>query len=354
MKCAVVALTPNGARLALTVSRQLGACAFIKSGLLPFIQDEGSQNIEVRMIEGDFKAFTGYLFRHYDGLVFIMACGIVVRSIAPYIIDKARDPAVVVMDEKCRYAISLLSGHVGGANMLARRLSEETGAVPVITTATDINGLISLDAFAVQNDCAIENTEQLKPISAALLRGEQVSMYSEYTLKGDFPSCIKMYKPGGGEYPSNMVVLSSRTDIEARGERTLYIRPRSLVLGAGCKKGTTREAFKEAVRAFMNRNKRSMLSLKCLATIELKKNEGCLEEFCRDNGLEMKVIPNSDIAQIEDEFHGSEFVREKTGVAGVAEPCARLACRSGELICGKTVYSGITLALCREEREYLI
>ncbi len=354
MKCAVIALTPNGARLALTVSRELGACAFIKSGLLPFIQDEGPQNTDVRMIEGDFKAFTGYLFRHYDALVFIMACGIVVRSIAPYIIDKASDPAVVVMDEKCRYAVSLLSGHIGGANMLAHRLAGKTGAVPVITTATDINGLISLDAFAAQNDCAIENMRELKPISSALLRGEPVSIYSGYKLKGDLPSCVKMYKPGGGECPANMVVLSSRTDIEARGERTLYIRPRSLVLGAGCRKGTSREAFEEAVRDFMNCNKRSMLSLKRLATIELKKNERCLEEFCRDKGLELKVIPNKDIAQIEDEFHGSEFVREKTGVAGVAEPCARLACRAGELICGKTVYSGITLALCREEREYLI
>jgi cobalt-precorrin 5A hydrolase len=354
MNAAVIALTPKAAELAMQVSIQLNAHAFIKPQLLTQEVLKAARNYDISEIKGDFTTFVGYLFRHYEALVFIMACGIVVRSIAPYIRDKSSDPAVIVMDEKCRYAISLLSGHIGGANRLALHLAEKTGAIPVITTATDINEIISFDVFAVDNDCEIENIKELKFISSGLLRGEAAEVYSEYSLQGNFPSCIRMYNPGRRDCCNNMVVLSNRTDIQALGARTLYIRPRNLVLGVGCKRGTSKEAIREAVKDFMNSNKRSMLSLKCVATIDLKKDEKGILEFCSDSRLELKIVPREDIAKIEDAFQGSEFVKQNVGVASVAEPCAILACKNGTLVCTKKAYSGITLALSEEEREYFI
>jgi cobalt-precorrin 5A hydrolase len=345
---AVAALTSNGAQLAANIGKALNADVYINKRLMESLEFNGTIAIDC-----DFTDFTGRLFDKYNEIILIMACGIAVRAIAPYIKGKTVDPAVVVLDEKGRHVISLLSGHIGGANKLAKEVASITGGTPVITTSTDVNGVISFDMFAVKNRCVIENIQELKYISSELVNSGKVHLYSDYDIEGIFGDNVVKYETGNG-FVGHAVVISSRTGLELKAGKVLYIRPKNLVLGIGCRKGTGKEAIESAVLDFMQRNNRSMSSIKCMATVDLKEDEQGLIEFCQSCGIYLNVVTREDIRAVEGNFTASLFVRESTGVSSVAEPCAVLSGKNAVLICPKTVYKGITLALAEEEKRFLL
>lgn len=334
MKAAVIALTQKGAELALKIGYALDADVYVKE------------------VGDDFRKLVERLFPRYEGLVFIMACGIVVRSIAPYLKSKTEDPAVVVVDEKGHYAISLLSGHLGGANRLAGKVSAITGGVPVITTATDVNNVTAFDVFAADNDCAIENRAVLKYVGSELVNGGSVGLYTDCGISGSLPSNIARLE-AGQEYPI-AVILSNRLDIPVKAEKMLILRPGNLFLGIGCKKGKSRDEIGAAVMAFLKENRRSLLSVRKIASIDLKAGEAGIVDFCGEQGIEFVTYPAEAIKTIEDKFAISEFVRKTTGVGTVAEACAVLAGGDARLVCPKRARNGITLALAEEERSYRI
>ncbi|MFZ5989664.1 MAG: cobalt-precorrin 5A hydrolase [Bacillota bacterium] len=353
MKKAVISLTQNGADLAVKLGSSIEADIYVKS---EYASHYGSlyKGCSIHPVGEIFGDFVGSLFESCDALVFIMACGIVVRSIAPYIKDKRTDPAVVVLDEKGKFVISLLSGHIGGANALAGEISLVTGGTPVITTATDVNDTVAFDVFAKQNDCIIENFEELKYISSELVNNNKVYFYCDHDIQGDLPENLIKLKGSGCIDKENAVVLSSKTDFEVSSRKAVFIRPRNLILGIGCRKGILKENVEVAVRDFMDKNKRSMASIKCLATIELKKDEQGLLEFCREHGLYLSTVSTDRVKEVEDSYTRSEFVKGKVGVSSVAEPCAVLSGKNARLICKKKVYRGITLALSEEEKVFRI
>jgi cobalt-precorrin 5A hydrolase len=354
MKIAVLALTRNGSELALKLAEKLDANVFIK----PEFEKECTNGIKnVFPIESTLSMLVEKIFNEYDALIFIMACGIVVRTIAPFIKSKSSDPAVIVMDEKGKHVISLLSGHLGGANLIAMEIAKKTGGTAVITTSTDVNGVISFDVFAVENNCYIENIENLKYISTELVNGRKIVLFTDCKLKGSIPENIKpIFDISAQEHETlkYWVILSNRTDMFMEGRTVLLLRPKNLILGIGCKRDTTKEQIQKAVKEFLLMNKKSINSIKCLATIDLKKDEKGLLEFCSETGLELRIIPRTEIESIEGNYTCSEFVKEKVGVASVAEPCSVLGSKNGRLICKKTAYQGITLALTEEENEYSI
>lgn len=133
------------------------------------------------------SAWAGKKFADSDALIFIGATGIAVRSIAPYVASKKSDPAVLVIDECGHFVISLLSGHLGGANELALKVAEILHAVPVVTTATDLHHRFAVDVFAKKNNCSIFNMKAAKEVSAALLAGRRVGFYSEFPVEGELP-----------------------------------------------------------------------------------------------------------------------------------------------------------------------
>lgn len=345
VRVCVVALTKKGAELAVKLGKRTKGDIYIKN---EFIQNFNYDKL--LPIDENFTSFVGRVFKSYDIFIFIMACGIVVRSIAPYIEDKKTDPGVLVMDEKGEFVISLLSGHIGGANEMACKISSITGSVPVITTATDVNNTVSFDVFAKKNDCIIENMEYLKYISSRLVNDHKVFLYSDYNIKGVIPDNLVKTEKLNDE--GHFVIISNRTDIKV--ENALYIRPLNLVVGIGCKKGTSKEDIENALKDFMEKNNRSMEAIKSLATIELKKDEPGLLEFCKDKKIPLCIVPIDSIKEVEREFTPSAFVKEKTGVLSVAEPCAVLAKENTKLICKKTVYKGITLALGEVDMEFNI
>ena len=133
------------------------------------------------------SAWAGEKFSDSDALIFIGATGIAVRSIAPYVASKKSDPAVLVVDECGKFVISLLSGHLGGANELALKTAEILEAIPVVTTATDLHHRFAVDVFAKKNNCNIFNMKAAKEVSAALLAGKKVGFYSEFPVEGELP-----------------------------------------------------------------------------------------------------------------------------------------------------------------------
>ena len=257
-------------------------------------------------------------FSASDALLFIGATGIAVRAIAPHLRSKLRDPAVVVMDEMGRHVIPILSGHIGGANELAIAIAEKTGAEPVITTATDLNGLSAIDTWAVQNDCAIENPEAISAVSAAALDGRRVGvMITERLLTPPFPV-------------------------------TLVLRPRTLVLGAGCRRGVNGGRFEEYALNFLKSCGVSLLSVRALATLDRKADEPALINFCNKYRLSFLTYTAEELRAVPGEFAHSNYVEEVVGVGNVCERAAVLA-SGGRLLMGKTRYEGVMLALSGEE-----
>ncbi|NSW91382.1 MAG: cobalt-precorrin 5A hydrolase [Firmicutes bacterium] len=351
MKTAVIALTRKGSELALKIGYALNTDVYIKNELINKCVLNGDM-VLIHPFATDFGKLVKKIFPLYEGLVFIMACGIVVRSISPYLKSKMDDPAVVVVDEMGRFSISLLSGHMGGANKLAEKVSAVTGGIPVITTATDINNVIAFDVFARENGCTIENISCLKYISSELVDGGSVSLYTDCNLRGILPPNIVKYE--AGQFCKMAVALSNRTDMPVVAEKVLILRPKNLILGIGCKKGKTREEIESAVVNFLQRNGKSILSVRRVASIGLKARETGIIDFCKDRGIEFVTYPAERIKPIEEKFKTSEFVRKVTGVGNIAESCAVLAGENARLVCSKTVYDGITLALAEEERSYTI
>lgn len=345
MRLAMVSLTKNGAAVAAKIAAKMTVDSFVNR------DDYEDLSAAFGFTHGKFSALVGRLFENYEGIIFIMACGIVVRSIAPYLQNKKVDPAVVVVDEKGEHVISLLSGHYGGANQLARQVASAIGGEAVITTATDLNQVVAFDLFAKENECVIENESALKTVSAALVNGETVDLYTPYRLSGEWPPQVH---PGvtPGQPGKWAVVLDNDLENQPKAPQALLIRPKNLILGIGCKKGTAVVAVAAAVDEFLGKCRRSFLSLKKLVSIELKANETGIVEYCRRHGLAFQTLSVDQLAPIQSGLSSSAFVKQTVGVGNVAEACALLGGNHTRLICGKTVYPGITLALTEEEREF--
>lgn len=351
MKTAVIALTKNGKELAVKIGQALSADIIVKNEAFDKVTVNG-QLVLAHSFAATFKDVMQKAFFEYEALICIMACGIVVRSIAPYLKNKQSDPAVVVVDELGRFAISLLSGHIGGANRLAEKVADVIGALPVITTATDVNGIVAFDELAVMNECAIENIDSLKYISSELVNGGKVCFFSDCRINGALPENVVPYDPEN-QWKAG-VVLSNRTDTPAIADKVLYLRPKNLILGIGCKKGKTKQEIQDAITDFLAKSGRSLLSVRCIASIDLKSGEKGINEFSEERGIPFRTFSAGEIKKVESRFSSSEFVRKITGAGSVAEACAVLAGTEAKLIRPKTIYNGITLALAEEEKVFTI
>lgn len=221
--------------------------------------------------------WTAAQFAQSDALVFVGAVGIAVRAIAPHCRSKATDPAVVVLDECGRFAIPLLSGHLGGANDLARRLAKACGAVPVITTATDANGVFAVDEWAKHQHCLVAEPARIKKVSGALLAGRTVRFASDWPIQGIPPAGVE---PAGDAAQASFALTITPT----MTSNALHIIPRIAVLGIGCKRGTPADKLADAFAAFCAETKLAPQSIAAAASIDLKKDELGLAEFGQKQG----------------------------------------------------------------------
>ncbi|MDD2972148.1 MAG: cobalt-precorrin 5A hydrolase [Lachnospiraceae bacterium] len=313
--------------------------------------------IPSRIIKGPFVPTLGEQigesFRRDDGIIFVGATGIAVRTIAPYLKSKYTDPAVVVLDERAQYCISLLSGHVGGANALARQVASLTGASPVITTATDVNDCFAIDLYARQKDLYMDPVKMCKKISASLLNGEKVLLKSDFPILSSLPNGMELEGAvEEGEENLNHIHFS----LFSKGElakNTLYLLPRILTIGIGCRRGASYEKIENAVVQSMMRLgsenhhsvKHMLQSTLQIASIDLKKDEIGIRQFAEKYRLPFLTFSAEELEQAPGEFSHSDFVNQTAGVDNVCERAAMKACGTGKLIHKKTVYDGVTIAI---------
>ena len=278
------------------------------------------------------KGWTAEHFAQDEALIFVGAVGIAVRAIAPHCRSKAADPAVVAVDEGGNFAVS---GHLGGANALARALAKACGAVPVITTATDVNGLFAVDLWAKAQNCAVLEPERIKRVSGALLAGQTVRYWSPWPVAGETPAGVK--KADAPEAADFALTLTPQ------GE-ALHLVPRIGVLGVGCRRGTTAQQLEEAFAAFCAASGLSPAAVCAAASIDLKKDEPGLAAFCKVHGWPITFYPADELRAVPGQFTPSAFVASVTGVDNVCERSAVKA-SGGMLLLPKTAGGGVTLAL---------
>ncbi len=279
-------------------------------------------------------AWTAEQFPKSDGLIFVGAAGIAVRAVAPHVVSKTSDPAVVVIDECGRFAVSLLSGHLGGANDLAKAVAEACGAVPVITTATDANGLFAVDEWAKRQQAQVVNPHRIQAVSSKLLNGGIVTVRSPWDIAGTLPAQVTVTQETAD------VVLDIRT---ADGEASLLLVPSIVVLGIGCRKGTSQEAIEKCYQAFLEQTGLCDSSIVSAASIDLKQDEAGLHDFCRAHGWDFVTYSAERLRQAPGTFTPSAFVSRITGVDNVCERSAVTA-SGGTLIHRKYAAHGVTMA----------
>jgi cobalt-precorrin 5A hydrolase len=284
-------------------------------------------------------------FKDADALLFVGAAGIAVRTVAPFVHSKVSDPAVIVIDELGKWIIPLLGGHIGGGNELALELAAFLAAEAVITTATDIHKVFAVDLWASKQDMAISSMEKAKRVSAALLRGGELRLQSDYPIAGSPPQGI-VYSHGGEGTPAGgdgfgILVSMRREDGDAAH---LQLIPRRVYAGIGCRRGASESAIAES---FDHALESLGLDGRCVAgvaSIDLKQTEAGLLDFCEKRGLPCSFLDAEALGRVEGNFSASGFVRKITGVDNVCERAAVLASGGGELLLAKTALRGVTVA----------
>ena len=281
----------------------------------------------------------GALFARYDALLFLCACGIAVRAVAPYVSDKTRDPAGLVMDDRGKYVIPILSGHIGGANALAKRIADLTGAAAVITTATDGAGRFSCDAWAASHGCAVASMDLAKEVSAAILTRD-VPLASDFPLPGTLPAgLIKGEKGDLGIYIG--------VKQNAPFSKTLRLVPQIVTLGVGCRRGTPEETIAAAVANALERQEIDPRAVCRLASIDAKRDEAGLLGCAKKLGVTAVFYSAQALNDVPGAFEESAFVKQTVGVGNV---CERAACAAGgRLLVPKTAEHGVTVAAAIED-----
>ena len=337
-------------------------------------------------------------FKNRDALIFISSIGIAVRMVKDYIKDKTQDPAVLVIDDLGRFVISLLSGHLGGANALTERIAKALGAVSVITTASDGRNIEAVDLFAQKNNYAILSMEDAKIITSLMVDGKSIGFYScggfntptpcvvtkgikadcNHLMRTTYPdACVGVVdsedKAPPINYPhlfilqekdfnSHLKVLTEEKKLEgliivsnkkretvsalSRPLPIVHLVPKNLNLGIGLKKGVDKETVAEAVKKALDSINKDLIAVKAIASIDLKQNEKGLLEFAKELKISLVFFSKSQIEKIEDDFEKSEFVKKTVGVYNVSAPSAFLL--GGKIILDKFKHEGVTVSVAEE------
>lgn len=287
-------------------------------------------------------------FKEKRGVVFVSATGIAVRTIAPFVTSKFTDSPVVVMDDMANYAISLLSGHAGGANELAELCAKITGATPVITTSTDIHEAYAVDMFAKRNDLVCTDPEMTKGISAAILDGKKVGISFDREwceIVGDIPAELYCY----GEGIRDGIVVTPFVP-EQKYENTLYLYPKQLTVGIGCRKGIKENEILEAVKTVFEEERLCFDAIKEICSIDLKKDEKGLVDFCNTYSFPFKTYTSDELKNVTVKCTPSAFVEKVTGVNNVCEKSTLLE-GDKTLIVRKHIVGKVTVAVAIEKKQ---
>ena len=346
MKLSVISFTENGKQLSESIVKLLEKELEIKlyTKCEAGIKDDiYSDILFVKKSVGDWAKER---MQEQNALLFIGACGIAVRAVAPFLTDKLHDVPVLVMDEKGKYVIPILSGHMGGANDLANHIAEKTGAEPVITTATDLNKKFAVDLFAKRNSLYIANKDEIAKVSSKVLAGKEITMSIETgheIIGGKSGIQFVPYPPMG----IVDVVVTSKDDMF---DTSLLLKPQEYVIGIGCKKGKKANEIDDFILKAIKKKGISIMQIFALSSISQKRDEQGIVEWCRKEGIPFFTYTAEDLQEVNGTFTKSMFVKDQVGVDNVCERAAVKACgEDGKLILPKVAENGMTIAVAKRE-----
>lgn len=380
MKLAIISFTENGIKLSKTVAKRLSRR---KVTLYTKCSRYTAEDLKVQRVKESLQVWTAQRMAEGDALLFIGACGIAVRAIAPNLTDKLHDVPVLVMDEEGQYVIPILSGHVGGANELARELADLMDARPVITTATDVQKKFAVDLFAKRNHLEIMNKDGIAKVSAKALAGEQLTIairaqniecyhpkFCEVR-EEDFTEAenqllreANMHKQDqeacGVEPPLRLVpyVKNQQIDIVVsempdNKNALIWLRPKRYVVGMGCRKN---KASEELLAFYQETLEQAMVEpgeVYALASIDKKKDEPGLLAISERMRIPFFTYTAEELNRVGACVHSSEFVKAQVGVDNVCERAALAGCgANGTLIYEKQAFDGMTIAIA--ERNWSV
>ena len=330
---AIISVSDKGKTLALKLKDKL---------------DDDSTIIRCDLYHKNVKNYFPVLFYEYDAIIAIMASGILIRSIAPLVESKVTDPAVLNIDDNGNFVISTLSGHLGGANELAHKISGLIDATPVITTSTDVNKKLGIDVLAKDLYLTIDNTEEILYFNKAILEGHELSFtinpnknfdyLFEYLNNNTLEIDLSIY------YSSKISVDEVHVEVD---EHNIILKEKKIVVGIGCRRGKECEKIYDGLKKSLDDLNIMPSRVNMLTSAEIKKDEkGILElsdkleipvEFVKIDKL--KLFESRDVTK-------SDFVYSKFGIYGVCEPSALImAGFDSKLIYKKTSYDGITISI---------
>lgn len=345
MRLAIITLTAGGVRYALKLKK------YYPEAIIYTLKKHLAEGIHE--IKPSLKGLVGELFKTQDGILFIMATGIVVRTIAPFIKHKTIDPAIMVMDEKGEFVISLLSGHIGKANEWAIDIASHLRALPVITTATDVNERIAVDTLADKIGCAIDNLTLAKEVTVHILENKKVGVFLGEPINLDVtPPLFKLKSIQDENYLEQegieSIIIIAKEKPKILGKPYVWLIPKDVIVGIGCKRGKTKEELMDVLNAVFAANDIHLKRINRIVSVDIKHNEIGLLELARSLRVPFECIPREAILNIEDQFDGSDFVKNTLGVKAVSEPCGYLSSGRGTCLVPVQKSRGITISLWRK------
>ncbi|SCX80087.1 cobalt-precorrin 5A hydrolase [Alkaliphilus peptidifermentans] len=346
MKTAIFTLTKGGKAQGLRLKEFIPDAKIYVKPQLKYPEDETLPLIEpiASIVEKNFN--------ENDLLIFIMATGIVVRLIAPFLKHKAKDPALLVMDEAGKNLISLLAGHTGGANEWTLKLADLIKANPVITTASDTLGIEAVDTFCKNNHLNLSNWSLAKEITAYLINGGAIPVYIESAdINPTLPHNYYRVKDKKElkEKPFGLFIGNNPT-LELPNN-ILQLFPKNLVIGIGCRRGIAKELLMKELIISLEEINKFIYSIVKIATVDVKKDEKALQEVASELKVPIEIIHRDKLREVENLFQTSEFVQRTIGVGSVAEPCAYLGSNGGKMLLKKRKNNGITISIAEMNME---
>lgn len=344
----IICPSPKGKEIALKLKESFNGRLYIKENNLSQDQiNNWKSEINTFVYGEDFslKTITKEAMNNSEGIIFVSSTGIAVRAIAPFLEGKDKDPGIVVVDLSCKYAINILSGHLGGGNELTYKVSEILNSMPIITTASDNLGLIAPDILAKENNLIIEDLKKAKYMAALLIDKKIIGIKDDYNI-------IKI--SNGYEkiqclredciWITHCLKSSNNEDVEKTDySRILRLIKKDIVLGIGCRKGTTYEKLYDFVNANLIKYNLDIRAVSCIVSVDIKANEEGIIKLAKKINCPFKTFSKDEIKTVQDKYDKSEFVFKTLGITGVCEPSVDLA--GAEVIISKIKHEGMTLAI---------